>query len=160
MIGQLTNHLWQSTAFGLAVAVLAVFFRKSGAHVRYGLWFSASIKFFLPFALLIALGRQLEWAPAVREAASPAFSATVVRISEPFFQAKPAVLPASPASRRTIGWLAIVLPAIWASGCLTIAFIRIRLWRRIRIIVRASTPLTLPGIETSPGLRIRSTEGL
>ena len=61
MIGQLTNHLWQSTAFGLAVAVLAFFFRKSGAHVRYGLWFSASIKFFLPFAFLIALGRQLEW---------------------------------------------------------------------------------------------------
>jgi hypothetical protein len=155
MIGQLTNHLWQSTAFGLAVAVLTFFFRKSGAHVRYGLWFSASIKFFLPFAFLIALGRQLEWAPAVREAASPAVSATMVRISEPFFEATPAVLPVTPASRRTIGWIAIVLPAIWACGSLTIALIRVRLWRRIRIIVRASTPLTLPGIETPPGLQIR-----
>jgi beta-lactamase regulating signal transducer with metallopeptidase domain len=160
MIGQLTNHLWQSTAFGLAVAVLAFFFRKSGAHVRYGLWFGASIKFFLPFAFLIALGRQLEWAPAVREAASPAVSATMVRISEPFFEAMPAVLPTPPASRPTIGWIAIVLPAIWACGCMTIALIRVRLWRRIRIILRASTPLTLPGIETPPGLQIRSTEGL
>jgi bla regulator protein blaR1 len=160
MIGQLTNHLWQSTGFGLAVAILAFFFRKSGAHVRYGLWFSASIKFFLPFAFLIALGRQLEWAPVVREAASTTVSATMVRISEPFFEATPTVLPAAPASRRTIGWIAMVLPAIWACGCLTIALIRVRLWRRIRIIVRASTPLTVPGIETPPGLQIRSTEAL
>src|SRR5215471_12850142 len=94
MIEQLTNHLWQSTVFALACAALALFFRKSGAHVRYWLWFSASIKFFVPFTVLITLGRQLEWAPAVREAASPAISAAMVRVSEPFFESTASALPA------------------------------------------------------------------
>ena len=55
MIGPLTNHLWQSTVFALGAALLTVLFRHSRAQVRYWLWFSASIKFFVPFALLIAL---------------------------------------------------------------------------------------------------------
>jgi hypothetical protein len=92
MIEQLTNHLWQSTVFALAIAALTIFFHKSGAHVRYWLWFSTSIKFFVPFALLIALGRHVEWAPAVREV-SPAVSAVMVRVSEPFLEGASSVLP-------------------------------------------------------------------
>jgi uncharacterized protein (TIGR03435 family) len=160
MMEQLTNHLWQSTVFALAVAVLTIFFRKSGAHVRYWLWFSASIKFFLPFALLIALGRQLEWWPRAREVASPAVSAAIVRMSEPFF------LPASPAQtvpskpRRRIDWVGQVLPAVWACVFLAIVLIRIRLWWRIRRVFNAGTRLELPGVAIPPGMQIRSTPGL
>src|SRR5262252_5860881 len=116
MIQQLTNHLWQSTVFAIAIAVLTVFFRKSGAHVRYWLWFSTSIKFFVPFALLIALGRQMEWASAVREVTSPAVSVVVVRVSEPFPGSTSSVLPAPPSRARTIDWFGSVLPAVWACG--------------------------------------------
>ena len=161
MMEQLTNHLWQSTVFALAVAVLAIFFRKSGAHVRYWLWFSASIKFFLPFALLIALGRQLEWWPKARNVASPAVSAAIVRMSEPFF------VPASPAQtvlrstpRPRIDWVGQVLPAVWACGFLTIVLIRTRLWWRIRRVFNAGTRLELPGVAIPPGMQIRSTPGL
>src|SRR5262249_49484964 len=126
MMEQLTNHLWQSTVFALAVAVLTIFFRKSGAHVRYWLWFSASIKFFLPFALLIALGRQLEWWPTAREAASPAVSAAIVRMSEPFFVPVSTAQPTLPSTpRRRIDWVGQVLPTAWACGFLTIVLIRI-----------------------------------
>ena len=45
MIGELTNHLWQSTLFAVAAGLLAFAFRKNRAQIRYGLWFSASLKF-------------------------------------------------------------------------------------------------------------------
>src|SRR5215475_12738491 len=132
MIEQLTNHLWQSTVFALAIAVLTIFFRKSGAHVRYWLWFSASVKFFVPFALLIALGRQMEWAPAVREVTSPAVSAVMVRVSEPFLEGASSVLPAPPSRTSTMDWFGIVLAAVWTCGFVAIALIRVRLWWRIQ----------------------------
>jgi bla regulator protein blaR1 len=59
MIGEITNHLWQSTIFVLAVALLASAFRKNRAEVRYWLWLSASLKFLVPFALLLNLGARL-----------------------------------------------------------------------------------------------------
>src|SRR5215831_19273503 len=160
MIEQLTNHLWQSTVFAIAIAVLTVFFRKSGAHVRYWLWFSTSIKFFVPFALLIALGRQMEWAPAVREATSPAVSAVMVRVSEPFPEGASSVLPSAPSRARNVDWSGIVLPAVWACGFLAIASIRVRLWWRIRAVVRTGTLLELQGMGIPPGMRVRSTTGL
>jgi uncharacterized protein (TIGR03435 family) len=160
MIEELTNHIWQSTVFALAVAGLAFFFRRSGAHVRYWLWFSASIKFFVPFALLITLGRQLEWAPAVREATSPAVSAAMVRISEPFLESAPPVLPAPSPRPQSIDWLGIALAAVWAAGCLAIALSRVRLWWRIRTVVHASAPLELSEIGIPPGIPVRSTAGL
>src|SRR5262249_49268935 len=56
MIAPLTNHLWQSTVFCLAVALTAFLLRPNRAHVRYALWFAASVKFLVPFSLLVSLG--------------------------------------------------------------------------------------------------------
>jgi len=50
------NHLWQSTLFTAAVALLALAFRCNRARLRYGLWFAASVKFLVPFAALAAVG--------------------------------------------------------------------------------------------------------
>jgi uncharacterized protein (TIGR03435 family) len=161
MIEQLTNHLWQSTVFGLAIAALTIFFRECRAHVRYWLWFSASIKFFVPFAMLIALGRQLEWAPAVREATPPVVSTAVVRISEPFFGNEPnANLPAPRSNGPAIQRLETVLPAVWVCGCLAVVLVRIRLWWRIRAVVSAGTSLELPGVGIPSGIQVRSTTEL
>lgn len=35
MIGQWTNHLWQSTLFAVAAALLTLAFGKNRAQVRY-----------------------------------------------------------------------------------------------------------------------------
>ena len=51
------DHLWQSTLFAVAGGLLVLAFRRAPAGVRYGLWFSASIKFLVPFAALAVLGR-------------------------------------------------------------------------------------------------------
>ena len=59
MISELANHLWQSTLFAVAVGLLTLMCRQNHASVRYWLWFSASVKFFIPFTLLMALGGAL-----------------------------------------------------------------------------------------------------
>jgi hypothetical protein len=41
MIGELTNHVWQSTVFAIAAGLLTVAFRNDRAQIRYCLWLSA-----------------------------------------------------------------------------------------------------------------------
>ena len=55
------NHLWQSTLFTVAMGLLTLALRNNRAPVRYWLWFAASVKFLIPFSLLVTLGSQLEW---------------------------------------------------------------------------------------------------
>src|SRR5438093_12043493 len=104
MIGELTNHLWQSTLFTGAAALLTVAFRRNRAKVRYWLWFSASLKFFVPFSLLMSLGSHLDWAqPAkVTQAAAPSISLT---ISQPFHEN----IRVAPPARDTRDWTAVAI---------------------------------------------------
>jgi uncharacterized protein (TIGR03435 family) len=60
------DHLWQSTLFAGVAWVVTLALRRNRAQVRYWVWFTASVKFLAPLALLVALG---ELAP--RRAAVP-----------------------------------------------------------------------------------------
>ena len=107
----LANHLWQSTLFAAAAAVLALVLRKHAARVRYWLWFAASIKFLIPFSVLVALGSQFEW----RSAAAPAPPREAPLLET--FETAVAAIPAAPSknlphSDRT----SAILVAIWAIG--------------------------------------------
>jgi hypothetical protein len=86
MIAELTNHLWQSTLFAAAVALLTLSFRKHPATVRYWLWFCASFKFLLPFSLLMDLGRHLHSVSAAKTIAvqMQAVSLTIAQMSSHF----------------------------------------------------------------------------
>ena len=104
MIAELTRHLWQSTFFALAVALLTLAFRGNRAQVRYWLWLSASIKFLLPFALLMSMGSALEsWAPAAaHKIATPAVSYTLEQFGEPLlYRESAAPLPSTPSSTKS-----------------------------------------------------------
>src|ERR1039458_9888440 len=154
MIGQLTNHLWQSTCIAVAAGLLTVAFRRNRAKVRYWLWLSASLKFFVPFSLLMNLGSHLAWAPAAHSIAAriaaPAVF-TMVQISQPF----PGALPLTPSTQGARDWVPIAILGVWACGFAAIMLIRLRDWIRIRAAVRASTPLELPAaveVRSSPGL--------
>ena len=57
------DHVWQSTLFAAAAALLAGSLRRNRARLRYWLWLAASMKFLVPFAALIILGAQLEAHP-------------------------------------------------------------------------------------------------
>lgn len=78
------NHLWQSTVFAVGGGVLALLLRKNQARVRYWLWLTASIKFLVPFALLMALGGFL--APARAPARTSSGYSYASEISQPFTQ--------------------------------------------------------------------------
>ena len=63
MLEMIWNHLWQSTLFAGAVAILALAFRNNRAHVRCWLWLAASVKFLIPFGALLWInlaGTELE----------------------------------------------------------------------------------------------------
>src|SRR6202023_1350009 len=105
MIGQLTNHLWQSTLFAAAAGLLTVAFRKNRANVRYWLWLSASSKFLLPSTLLISLGSHLAGAPAAKRISAPPVSLTLVQIAQPF----PDTLPLAPSARGSGDWVPIAI---------------------------------------------------
>jgi uncharacterized protein (TIGR03435 family) len=152
MIGDLANHLWQSTVFALVAGLITVGFRGNRAHVRYCLWLSASVKFLLPFSLLIGLGNRLEWTPVARNiVAAPSITLTVVQMSQPF----PRPLPLTPSVRRASNWTAVAIAGVWAFGFSGVVLIRYRGWRRIRAAVRSSS-----AIDVLENVQVRSSPGL
>ena len=147
----MTNHLWQSTLFAVMAGVATLAFRKNRAQVRYWLWFSASVKFFVPLALLMSLGSRLQFAPAANEIAAPAVSYAIEQVAEPF----PETVSFAAATPGVRDWVPVAIFATWASGFAAIALIRLRGWLRIRAAVRASFPMETPAsvsVRTSPGL--------
>ena len=113
--------------------------------MRYWLWFSASFKFLVPFALLMSLGRL---APAPAKVIAPVtVSVAVEQIAEPFPETSTFV----PAVRRNIDWL----PMVWACGFAAVVWVRFRGWLCVRRAIRTSTPLDIPvpvRVRSSPGL--------
>jgi len=145
------NHLWQSTVSAILAAILTLAFRKNRAQVRYWLWWSASLKFLIPFSLLVSLGSQLEWTPAARTIATPAVSSTMVQFTQPF----PETVSFVSSTPGTPDWIPTTILGVWACGFAAIALIRLRGWLRIRAAMRASSPLEIPvpvDVRTSPGL--------
>lgn len=82
MIGALTDHLWQSTLFVLAAALIAAALRKNGAHIRHAVWVAASVKFLLPFAVLMGVGGALPiFTPAPARGIAPAAATSDLTIA-------------------------------------------------------------------------------
>ncbi len=131
------NHLWQSTVFALAVALLALAFRKNKAQIRYRLWLAASVKFLIPFSLLVNMGSRFEWqsAPTV----PTPVSSVIEQISQPFDM--PAVAVAASADSSLSG----LLLGVWFAGFAVVLATWWVRWRRIQKAVRAATPLPIAG---------------
>ena len=151
MIGQLSNHVWQSTLFAIAAALLTLAFRKNRAAVRYGLWFTASLKFVIPFSLLMSLGGYIGWAPVAKRVAAPAISFTMVQLTRPFPNALPSLVAAT---GPKVDLVSLAILRAWVCGFLAIVVMRFRGWRRIRSAVRSSTP-----IEIRAAVEVRSSPG-
>jgi RND family efflux transporter MFP subunit len=142
MIAALTNHVWQSTLFAIAAGLLTLILRQERAGIRYWIWFSASVKFLLPFSLLILLGSHLGNVPAARkiQAGLPAASLSLGEFGQPFSGSIPQVPSIPPA----IPWAPLAALAVWACGFSSVVAFRVRGWRRIRAVLKASEPAGLP----------------
>ena len=67
----LVDHVWQSTLFAVVAGALTLGFRNNRAQVRYCLWFAASLKFLIPFSLLVGVGGYFGWHSIVTSAPPP-----------------------------------------------------------------------------------------
>ena len=147
----LANHLWQSTLFAAVAWLLALALRQNRAPVRYWIWMAASVKFLIPFSLLVSAGGQLGWrtAPAI---AHSQFSFAMDEIGQPFAVTASAPLPAVAAPAQNP--LPAILFGAWLCGIAIGAIFWMRLWRQIRAARRGSTPLDLKlpiAVMSSPG---------
>jgi uncharacterized protein (TIGR03435 family) len=124
------DHLWQSTLFSALAAAATLGFRKNRARVRFGLWLAASIKFLVPFAVLVWLGAHL--AP-MRESSGAQTSvyAVIEQVGQPFSKAVVAAERASSHSMR----LPELLALIWLPGTVAVFGLWWLRWRRVAAMV-------------------------
>ena len=141
----LGNHLWQSTLFAAAAGLLTLLLRKNHARARYELWLAASVKFLIPFSLLVSLGSRLAWSHPSPTATGGLYVA-VEQISQPFTQTA-IVMPTI--SRSTPGltvqspfhMLPALLVALWSCGFALVLLIWCVRWRKISVALRNAEPL-------------------
>lgn len=151
----LANHLWQSTVVAALAALLAFTLRKNQARVRYWIWLTASLKFLIPFSLLVALGHQLALTPTAHLLPTPQISAVMQQVTQPFPQWPANTNAAAPAIvKHNLSILPIAL-CFWALGFLVVVFSWSRRWLRIHAALRAGTPLAMEAevpVVSSPAL--------
>ncbi len=149
-LSAIANHLWQSTLFAGVAGLLTLILRKNPASVRHWIWAVSSLKFLVPFSLLVALGSNLGWRAAPVSTPS-VFSTVADHVSEPFPEAAvpPSSLPTAPRTNR----LPLTLCMAWAVGFAGIACAWSIRWRRITAVIRAGSPIELglpvPAISSS-----------
>lgn len=151
---QLANHLWQSTAVVAVAWLLAAALKRNHARTRYWIWLAASLKFLLPFSLLVAMGSRLQ-SSAPAHLVRPALSNVMERVTQPFptFRLVETTQAAAPGHRADL--LPAVLLVLWACGALLVAFSWWRGWRQTRLGVLQATPLAIPAeipVLASPSL--------
>jgi uncharacterized protein (TIGR03435 family) len=125
--------LWQSTLFAVAAALLMLALRRNQARVRYGLWLAASLKFLIPFSLLISLGGYLARPDGSVNVQSSLYS-VVELAAQPFtLSAAPVATPiaraASAAHRLSL--LPDVLAIVWLCGFVAVLSVWWLRWQRI-----------------------------
>ena len=133
------QHLLESTLFAAAVWLATLHLRRNRARTRHAFWMAASVKFLVPFALIVALGSHA----ALRHSSSippPQMRFTMAEAAVP--ATIPAMIPARfrPSAPSPRHLLPSILWLVWISGCaavLTRWYVR---WRRADLRLRESMP--------------------
>jgi uncharacterized protein (TIGR03435 family) len=154
------NHLWQSTLFAITAGLLTLALRKNRARARYWLWLAASVKFLVPFSLLVIVGSRLPWSRG-SAGAKAGLSFVMEEVGQPFMQ--PMTSIASLATPKTIfASLIHLLPAllaVWLCGSLVVIFVWLLRRQRISAAIREATPLR-EGREVEVLRRLEHIEGI
>ena len=167
----LGNHLWQSTLFASAITLLTLALRNNRAQVRYWLWLAASLKFLLPFSLLVGLGSHLASPRAIATPKTGLYFA-MEQVGQPFTrQAVPPISNATPSTAfQSLSHLLTALLVVWLCGSAVVLLVWCVRWRRISAAVRKAEPLcqgreveVLRRLESAAGtpkhIEIRSSRG-
>jgi hypothetical protein len=115
-----SDHLWQSTVFAATVWLMTMAMRRKLAEVRYALWLAASVKFLIPFSLLVWLGGLFSGLQHAPVGPQPTFFAAVSTAVLPFSEGAMAssYLAGQPArpERRIDGRGPLTLAFLWLGG--------------------------------------------
>lgn len=133
----LLDHLWQSTLFAAVAGLFTIALRKNHARVRYAIWLTASLKFLVPFALIVSLGERVQWRSAP-EIGRPAAAVVIEQVSQPFAQ----FTIANPAPVKRPIW-PVILWSAWLCGTLGVLIFWLLRWRRVFTALRTATPPTV-----------------
>jgi bla regulator protein blaR1 len=136
----MANHLWQSTLFMVLAAIVTLALKKNQAPIRHSVWLAASLKFLIPFSLLISLGTRLASPYFSRSAGNGLYSA-MKAFGQPF-----TFVILAPAARQSNGaylltFLPAVIAAVWLCGLVTVLILWSVRWRRVVTAVHRSTPM-------------------
>jgi uncharacterized protein (TIGR03435 family) len=120
------------------MALLTLRLRRNRAAVRHGLWLAASVKFLVPFSLLIGLGGQFEWRkpPVIPQ---PRLD-VVKRIGQPL------TILASPTrllTRNSPTPVPAILITLWLFGVVANCLAWWLRWRQVHAAWRTASPLPL-----------------
>ena len=122
------------------------------ARIRFRIWLAASIKFLVPFSILVAAAA---FGMAHHTVATRSGVSTVVeRVTVPFAESVPP--PAMHNARPSIHWIPTGFTVIWAFGMLWLSGSWWLRWRSLRFALRAASPVHLPihlRASTSPAFR-------
>jgi beta-lactamase regulating signal transducer with metallopeptidase domain len=151
MFAAVALHIWQSTLVLIVAWMLALTCRRNAAAVRYTLWFTASLKFLIPFAFLNWMGDRVgrslpkppELDPTLMETGRLLFGPAAPPFDE-------GVLPP---------FFALAF-AIWAAGAALLLLNWVRQWRAVRAMLAFAplapldrpVPVRIAASNLSPGV--------
>jgi bla regulator protein BlaR1 len=161
MAPALGNHLWQSTLFAVAAGLLTRVLRTHQARARYWLWLAASVKFLIPFSLLVGMGSRLAWSHASAGTNAGLYSA-MNEVSQPFTQPTMSMIsPAGPSavSLNLLDLVPALFIAAWFCGFVVVLSFWYTRWRRISAATREAAPLR-DGREVEALRRLQQVGGL
>jgi uncharacterized protein (TIGR03435 family) len=155
----LADHLWQSSLFALAAALLTLTLRKNHARARYWLWLAASVKFLIPFSWLISFGDKISWMRAAPVMANADSYLAVEQISQPFTRRGMDAISTPTTLSNFSHWLPAILAAVWLAGFIAVLLTWFSRWRLIASQVMNAVPLH-EGREVEALQRVQHSSGI
>jgi len=133
------DHLWQSTLCVGVAWLLTLALRKNRAGIRHWIWVAASLKFLVPFSLLIGLGTYFDfgWSEAAPQNTSVKSSGLLIW-SRPLVAPASSVLgprPSVKSSTTTFAVTRYLLFTVWGLGVISVLFYRYGRGRRLRKLI-------------------------
>jgi len=139
----LGDHLWQSTLFAVAAGLLTLLLQNNYARARYWLWLAASLKFLIPFSLLVGIGTHLAWSRGPAGTNVGLYFA-MEEVAQPFTQttmpAGSGVLP-STVFPSLVHFLPVLFVAVWLLGFVVVLSAWCVRWRKLSAAMRDAVPL-------------------
>ena len=138
----IANHLWQSTAFVAAIALLTLLFARNRARVRYCLWLAASVKFLIPFSVLMTLGSVVPISKHAAPLLPASLTSAVHAVDQPFFAS--GLMQhgnAQSVLHHAQAWFPAVLVLIWAFGFAAVLLAWYVRWRQVSKTLERAIPV-------------------